>query len=373
MKSDRNITEPKQIGVNRLGNRKFVAMAGALLAASTMMALPGTAQAAWPERPITVVIMYGAGGGTDVVIRTITAEMAKATGWTINVINKPGAVGGIATEYVLKKPDDGYTWLGAANYNKFVRVMGHSKSKAWEDWQYFKAANSIGSWSVRTDSPFKNMSDIIAAAKKDPGKISISTSGSGGLWHELAASVAVAADITMKYVPYKGGKPATLAGLQGETDITGGGVHEHIDLIRAGKLRNIQQTGAEDIVDAKAGTLKSVGALVPGIKSSLPMGGIYNLAIRRSAPKEVLDKVLKAFTAAVNSATFKAVAEKKYFTIDLRSGAAADRNAAQMEVLTANTFAKLGIKGSLPASELGLPSPDGFDGWWPPKGYKPRM
>ena len=103
------------------------------------------------------------------------------------------------------------------------------------------------------------------------------------------------------------------------------------------------------------------------------MGGIYNLAIRRNAPKAVLDKVLKAFTAAVNSDTFKAVAKKKYFTIDVRSGAEADKNAAQMEVLTANTFSKLGIKGSVGADKLGLPSPAKFDSWWPPKGYKPRM
>ena len=100
------------------------------------------ARAEWPERPITVVVMYGAGGGTDTVIRTIVQEMAKATGWKINVINKPGAVGGVATRYVLGKQDDGYTWMGAANYNKFVRVMGHSESQAWKDWQYMQAANS---------------------------------------------------------------------------------------------------------------------------------------------------------------------------------------------------------------------------------------
>ena len=351
---------------------KTKALGLAVVAASVML-LPGTSQAAWPERPITVVVMYGAGGGTDTVIRTITAEMAKSTGWTINVINKPGAVGGVATKYVLKKPADGYTWLGAANFNKFVRVMGHSNSKAWEDWQYFKAANSLGSWSVRKDSPFKNMDDILIAAKKNPGKVSISTSGSGGLWQELAATVAVAAGITLKYVPYKGGKKATLAGLQGETDIAGGGVHEHIDLIRAGKLRHIQQTGSVDIIDAKAGTLTSVGKLVPGVKASLPLGGIYNLAIRRGAPKDVLAKVLKAFTAAATSDTFKAVAKKKYFTIDVQSGATADRSAALMEVLTANTFAKLGIKGSVPAMKLGIPTPDEFDKWWPPKGYTPRM
>ena len=88
------------------------------------------AVAAWPGRPITVVVMYKAGGGTDTVIRKISDEMSKATGWKINVINKPGVVGGKATRFILKKKANGYWWLGAANYNKFVRVMGHSDSKA---------------------------------------------------------------------------------------------------------------------------------------------------------------------------------------------------------------------------------------------------
>ncbi|MBT3765041.1 MAG: hypothetical protein HOF84_04245, partial [Rhodospirillales bacterium] len=193
-------------------------------------------EAAWPERPITTVVMFSAGGGTDTVIRTLAGEIAKSTGWTIKVINKPGAVGGKATKYVLKKPANGYTFLGAANFNKFVRVMGHSKSKAWMDWQYFQAANSVASWSVRKDSKFQTTEEVIAFAKKNPGKVTISTSGTGGLWQELALIVSQAAGIKLKFIPYKGGKPATLAGLQGEVDITGGGVHEHVEFIRSGQL-----------------------------------------------------------------------------------------------------------------------------------------
>jgi tripartite-type tricarboxylate transporter receptor subunit TctC len=329
------------------------------------------ARAEWPERPITVVVMYGAGGGTDTVIRTIVGEMAKATGWKINVINKPGAVGGVATRYVLGKNDDGYTWMGAANYNKFVRVMGHSKSQAWKDWQYMQAANSRASWSVRPDSKFKTFQDIIAAAKANPGKITISTSGQGGLWHELAAIVAQSAGVTLKYLPYKGGKAATLAGLNGEAMIAGGGVHEHIEHIRAGNLRPIQQTGTKDIDAGGGKMMPSVGNFLPGIKNQLPFSGIYNLAIRRSVPKAIMGKIEKAFVAAVNSPTFAAIAKKKFFEIDIRTGKAADRRAAQVESITAATFEKLGVKGSHPATELGLPKPAGFDKWWPPQGYKP--
>ena len=358
--------------------RQFLAGAGALGAAGVvpLVIAPAGRAAGWPERPITAVVMYSAGGGTDTVIRTIAGEMAKSTGWTINVVNKPGAVGGVATRYLLNKPDDGYWWLGAANYNKFVRVMGHSESKAWEDWQYFQAANSIASWSVRADSPYQSFEDVIEDARKNPGKVSISTSGTGGLWQELALIVSEAAGVKLKYVPYKGGKPATLAGLQGEVDVAGGGVHEHIELIKAGKLRCLQQTGATDLEIPGAGTLPSVGGKVPKLKPLLPLSGIYNIALKRSTPTEVLEAVKTAFTAAVESNAFGDMARKKYFQIDVRTGADADRRAAQVEAVTAATFHavqdQIGKKVRSPA-ELGLPDPADFDKWWPPKGYEPRM
>jgi len=359
--------------------RNFLSGAGALGAAAAMplVIAPRWARAAkWPDRAITAVVMYATGGGTDVVLRALAGEMAKSVGWDINVINKPGGVGAVATSFVLGKPSDGYWWLGAANYNKFVRVMGSSDSRAWTEWQYFQAANSLASWSVRSDSPFKSFEELVAHAKKNPGKLTISTSGTGGIWHDLAAIVAQAAEIKIRYVPYKGGKPATLAGLQGETDIAGGGVHEHIEFIRAGKLRCLQQTGKTDINVEGVGVLPSIGNFLPQLKSTLPVGGNYNIALRRETPVEILKEVEKAFVAAVKSPGFQEIAKKRYFDIDIRSGEAADRRAAQLEVLTAATFA--GIKEELgkqpkTAAELGLPAPAGFDKWWPPKGYKPRM
>ncbi len=355
----------------------LTALGGASATLAYLAMAPDRAEAAaWPERPITVVVMYSAGGGTDTVIRTLAGEMAKSMGWTVNVVNKPGAVGGVATRFLLNKPTDGYWWLGAANYNKFVRVMGHSDSKAWEDWQYFQAANSLASWSVRADSPFQTFEDVVAAAKEKPGQISISTSGTGGLWQELALIVSEAAGIKLKYVPYKGGKPATLAGLQGEVDIAGGGVHEHIEFIKAGKLRNLQQTGREDLVVPDIGTLRSVGSMVPSLKPLLPLSGIYNIALKRDTPIEVLQLVKSAFVAAVQSPAFKKIAQSKYFDIDIRTGEAADRRAAQVECVTASTFYnvqdQIGKKVKSP-EELGLPAPADFDAWWPPKGYEPRM
>ena len=123
-------------------------LAGGAAATFLITRPQGASAAGWPDKPITIVIMYAAGGGTDVVMRLIAQEMAKAKGWTIEPLNKPGAVGGIATNYVLSQPADGYTLLGAANFNKFVRVMGHTKSKVWEDWTIMQGGGSLASWSV---------------------------------------------------------------------------------------------------------------------------------------------------------------------------------------------------------------------------------
>lgn len=358
-----------------LDRRTFLAGSAAGLAAMKIT-IPGgaLAQGTYPDGPITVVVMYSAGGGTDTIMRALADEMASAMGWTVNVVNMPGAVGGVATLNVAGEPADGYTVLGGANYNKFVRVMGHVDLVPWEHWAFFQAANAIASWSVPIDSPFETFEDVVAAAQANPGTVTISTSGTGGLWHELAMIVASFANIEMRYVPYQGGQPATLAGLQGEVDVAGGGVHEHIELIRAGELRCLQQTGSEDIVLEDGTVLPSVGNFLPNIVEFLPIGGTYNFIVRRDTPIEILREIQAAFIAAANSDGFREMVDRRFFQLDVVTGEAADRRAAQLEVITVDTFNRnadaIGAE-ILSADDLNLPTPADFDGWWPPAGYTP--
>lgn len=358
-------------GFNR---RTFLGGAGMATLSITM---PGIATAqSYPARPITVVIMYAAGGGTDVLIRKLADEMAAARGWTVSIANRPGAVGGIATQYVGAQPADGYNILGAANYNKFVRVLGHvpASPAPWDEWAFMKAGNAIASWSVPVDSPFQTLQDVIDAAKADPGRISVSTSGTGGIWHEMALLIASFAGIELRYVPYQGGQPATLAGLQGEVDIAGGGVHEHIELVRAGQLRMLQHTGTEDITLEDGTVLPTVANLIPELAPFLPMGATYNMIVRRDTPPDILREIQNAFVEAANSQEFRDFLEARYFQHDVRVGEDADREAARMEVVTVDLFNRYADQiGSdvLSAEALGLPAPNGFDGWWPPQGYKP--
>ena len=359
------------IGMDR---RAFLASAG--LGAITIT-IPNTVLAQrFPVRPVTVVIMYAAGGGTDVLVRKLADEMGKARGWNVRISNRPGAVGGIATQYVAAQRPDGYNLLGAANYNKFVRVLGHAPAQPapWEQWAFMKAANAVACWSVRPDSPFQTMEDVIDAARANPGRISVSTSGTGGIWHEMVLLIASFAGIELRYLPYKGGKPATLAGLQGEVDVAGGGVHEHIELVRAGRLRMLQHTGAEDIVLDNGTVLPSVGNLIPELAPLLPMGATYNMIVRRDTPPKILREIQGAFIDAANSDEVRTFLTDRYFQPDVKVGAEADREAASMEVVTAdlfNSYADQIGADVIPAADLGLPTPENFDTWWPPQGYRP--
>jgi tripartite-type tricarboxylate transporter receptor subunit TctC len=357
-----------------MNRRSFLAATAAAGSVFVIRPQGAAAQAGWPQRPITIVIMYAAGGGTDVVMRQIAQEMAKSKGWTIEPVNKPGAVGGIATNYVLSQPADGYTLLGAANFNKFVRVMGHTTSKIWEDWTIMQGAASLASWSVADKSDIKTFDDMVKFAKANPGRLTISTSGTGGIWHEVGMLVADRIGIQVKFVPYKGGKPATLAGLQGETMIAGGGVHEHIELLRTGQLRNLFHCGSADIKLPDGKVLPSIGTLVPSTKVFLPAGGTYNLMMRRTVPAAVQKQITEAFVAAINSEAFKKTAEQKFFEIQILTGEAADKKAAMLEAQTADLFNRyqdqIGAKVKT-SKELGLPDPKDFDKWWPPQGYKP--
>jgi len=328
-------------------------------------------RADWPERPINVVVMYAPGGGTDTVIRALSAEMSRLTGWGINVTNRTGASGALATRYVLNKRPDGYTILGASNFNKYARVVGGIDTKPWTDWYFMQAAYGIGSWAVRPDSPFKTFEDVVEAAINNPNEITISTSGAGGQVHEMAAILAQAAGLNLKYVPYTGGQVATLAGLNGEVAIAGGGVHEHIHLIDSGHLVPLMQTGTADIVTATGKLIPTIGTLLPEIKDQLPLSGPYTMGIRRDTPIAIIREIEEAFLAAVDSEAFQKVVRRRNIFVDVMVGEDSDRRAAQLEVTTATIFEKLGIPGARTTKDLDLPDAENFDQWWPPEDYLP--
>ncbi len=264
--------------------------------------------------------------------------------------------------------------MGGSQFSKPLRVMGHTKLVGWKDWQYFKAANGVQAWAVRPDSPFHTMEDFLKAARENPGKYTMSNSGVGGIWHEGNEILASVAGIDVRQIPYKGGQPAVMAALQGEVDVVGSGLHEQIEHIRAGNLRNLAVFVKEPITLKDGTVLAPITDSVPGLAGYAPFGSEYTLGVKRDTPVPILKKIQEAFVAAVNSPEFESLLEKRFFFKAIAVGEDADRLAALRESVTAWLFWDMKLEGvKANPADLGLPRPKDFDAWWPPEGYEPRL
>jgi tripartite-type tricarboxylate transporter receptor subunit TctC len=334
--------------------------------------LAAQAQTAWKaERPIQAVIQFAAGGGTDAVVRTVLKEAEPVLGQRINATNMPGALGSVALEHVIQQPADGHTWLGCGGFVDYPRIAGMTSSVAWHDWQFYQTNTSIASWSVHPDSPFKTFADVIEYARANPGKLRVSSDGIGGLWHEAMAIIALKAGFKFTNVPFDGGAPATLAAVQREVDVAGSGLHEQAQFIRAGRLRHLAVFTSQPVPFGDK-ALEPITKYVPAAADATPFGAVYAIAVRRQTPQPVLQTLASVFERAVKSPGFQKMLADRFMQENFLTGAALDKRIAMMETQRAHLFQEIGLAKKTP-QELGLPSPDKFDSWWPPQGYRPAL
>src|SRR3982750_4765879 len=140
-------------------------------------ALPAAAQNWKPTRPINLIVPWAAGGSTDQVTRVAAAEMEKALGQTIVIVNQPGASGAIGTKSALDAAKDGYTWTaGAAQDLGAYQTLG-SLNTSIKDWHLFLNVANIQVISVNPQTPYKTAKELLDAMKAKPGQVSVATAG----------------------------------------------------------------------------------------------------------------------------------------------------------------------------------------------------
>lgn len=362
--------------MDRNGSRRDI-IKGFGAGAVALTLTPGAAWAqSWPRRPVTLIIGYAEGGGTDTIIRAVARALEKNLKVSIRAVNQPGAAGALAAEAVSGKGSDGYWMLGAADYNKIYRLQGYSKQAPWQEWQFLKIGRSVPAWAVAPQSPFKSLADVVEAGRTKPGSVRISNAGMGSIWHE-ATLVALERGTGAKFthVPYNGGAPAALAVLQGEVDVVASGVHEQVEYLRSSKLRNLGVFRNEPLVVAGVSEpLAPVTASVPGAADLGLIQGVYAVAIRRDTPAAILTAVQAAVKSAVEDPDFKSVLESRVMYPEFKSGEEADRESALFEAVTSWLFFDQKMQGvKHTPEELGMPRPENFAKWWPPQGYKPVL
>lgn len=227
------------------------AILSAVVVAAAMIggapAANAAAPADYPERPITLVVPYEAGGGNDVIARLVAAKMSAALGKPIVVENRGGAGSTIGTRYVARAKPDGYTILIATSALAINPSLypdaGYDPKKDFAPVGLI--ATSANLVLVRPSLPVHSMAELIALAKQQPGKLNFASTGTGTSTHLAAELFAAMAGVKITAIPYKGVAPAV-------TDLLG----EHVDLmfcptasvvglVREQKLRALAVTGAK--------------------------------------------------------------------------------------------------------------------------------
>ena len=262
---------------------QFMIKVAALLAALTV----GAAQAQYPQRPIQLIVPWGAGGGTDATARIIAALMEKDLKQPINVVNRTGGSGVVGHDAIAKAPADGYT-IGLITVE--ITMMHHVGLTALKHSDYTPIglvnADPAGIH-VRVDSPYKNTKDLIAAIKANPGKLKASGTGQGGIWHLAIAGLLKDQGVdpaALPWVPSNGAAPGLQDMVAGGVEVVPCSIPEARSMIDAGKVR------ALSIMDANPPALYPN---VPTLKKEL--GTNWSMAAWRviAAPKGIPADVQK--------------------------------------------------------------------------------
>lgn len=287
-------------GPNSLFRRHWLA-AGAAAMLSLSAALPVAAQN-YPNRPITLIVPWGAGGGTDATARIIGSLLEKDMGQPVNVVNRTGGGGVVGHSAIATAAPDGYTIgiatveIGMMHWQGLTELTGTSYTPLG-----LVNADPAGI-QVRADSPYKTVNDLLAAIKANPGKLKATGTGQGGIWHLAIAGLLKDQKIdpaALPWVPSNGAGPGLQDMIAGGAEVAPVSLPEARSLIDAGKVRSLA------IMDARPSALYPN---VPTVKSAL--GSDWTMAAWRGivAPKGIPADARDKLSAAIK----KIVASKDY-------------------------------------------------------------
>ncbi|MHB8772472.1 MAG: tripartite tricarboxylate transporter substrate binding protein [Syntrophales bacterium] len=278
-------------------NRKVVSSIAVLLLFGFSLVLAADVSAAYPEpgKPIRMIVPFPPGGNTDIVARAISNELSKNLGTSIVIDNRGGAGSSLGTSLAAKAPADGYTILMVSGAHTINPSM--FKKLPYDSVKDFAGITLVADLPValvvHPSVPAKNLKELIAYAKANPGKLNYASSGPGSIGHLAGELLSSMADIKLTHVPYKGSGPAVVDVLSGYVQMLLTSAATVMPHIKSGKLRAI----------ALASQKRSVGApeIPTMIESGLPgyvVSGGFGLLAPAGTPREII-KTLNAAAVKV--------------------------------------------------------------------------
>ncbi len=217
-----------------------IVFASLLTVGTTYAQTPGTAQAPYPSKPIRMIVPLAAGSAVDNAARIIAIKMGQNMGQSIVIENMPGASGLIGADRVAKAAPDGYT-IGGFNDSIMTMLPNLQPKMPWDILKDFEPVSLVATveWGLvaAIDAPEKSAADLIASARKAPGKVNYGSGGNGSPQHIAMALFASQAGVQMTHVPYKGATQAAMGVAGNEVQVAFQGIATVNSLIKAGKLK----------------------------------------------------------------------------------------------------------------------------------------
>jgi tripartite-type tricarboxylate transporter receptor subunit TctC len=248
----------------------------------------------YPNKPLRVIVPFAPGGSTDIFARLVAERLAAAFAEPVVVENRAGASGNIGAEAVAKSPPDGYTLLMAttgvmAINNALFKNMAYDAAKDFEPVIFIASITNV--LAVPNDLPAKNVAELVALAKKDPGKLTFASSGAGSSTHLSAELFKSMAGIDVVHIPFKGSGQALIDVVAGRVSMIFDNMPSALPHIKGGKLRALGVTGSKRSgALPELPTIAEAGVDVVGLRGyeSLSWSGF---AVPAGTPRDIVRRL----------------------------------------------------------------------------------
>ncbi|MGH8034066.1 MAG: tripartite tricarboxylate transporter substrate binding protein [Lysobacterales bacterium] len=266
------------------------------LAASSAMAQ------AWPARPISLIVPFPAGGTTDVLARAVGQELSKSLGQPVIVESKPGAGATLGADFVAKSKPDGYTLLmGAVHHTIATSVYRKLPYDFQKDFAPISVVALVPNvLVVNPGAPAKNVKELLALAKAEPGKLTYGSNGNGTGQHLIGAQFEGMGGVQMLHVPYKGSGPLTTDLLGGQITMSFDTITPVLPHIKAGKLRALAVTTGK-----RSPALPDVPTLDESGLKGFNLGTWFGVLAPAATPKEIVARLNTELVKIINAPDFR--------------------------------------------------------------------
>ena len=297
--------------------KRFIALAGALALAAAATAVGAQSADTYPSKPVKILVPYAPGGATDIIARIVAARLTDSLGQSFIVENRPGATGNVALEAVAKAPADGYTLFvgnvstNTINENTFANQLTIKPSRDLVGIAKLVEIPHVVAASVAF--PAGSIPELVAQAKKNPGKINYGSAGIGSYPHLDMEKFKKAAGIELTHVPYKDGAAKMVPALLGdEIQVAFINLGSTLPHIRAGKMKALATAAPQRLPELPdVPTLAELG--YAGIGTNAWQGMFAPAA----TPKPVVDKIYNAVAAVLNRPDLRESLAKQMMTVEL--------------------------------------------------------